>query len=213
MGMVLGVVREETPAFGVLATTASYEVRRYAPSVVAECAFGTGGWRNGADGSPFGALARYIGVFGKAQNTQQGGGVEKISMTAPVLVTAPEEIPMTAPVLVTAGEQPEHTHRMAFVLPASKYSSVSEAPQPTDPRVTLRQLPERVQAVRAFTWNFRPEAAKSNLALLLADLDKDGWTVVRDVAGQPEWQAAGYNPPFALPFMKRNEIMVSVLAK
>ena len=34
---------------------------------------------------------------------------------------------------------------MAFVLPASKYTTVEQAPTPTDPRVTLRQLPERVQ--------------------------------------------------------------------
>jgi hypothetical protein len=34
---------------------------------------------------------------------------------------------------------------MAFILPASKYTTVEQAPTPTDPRVTLRQLPERVQ--------------------------------------------------------------------
>lgn len=212
MGMVMGVVREEMPTFTVLAKTATYEVRKYAPSVVVECSYGAGGWGNGNDGSPFGALARYIGVFGEAQNVQ-GAGAEKIAMTAPVLVTPPaaEKIAMTAPVLVTA--QPDKGHTMAFVLPASKYSTVAEAPKPTDPRVSLRQLPERVQAVRTFTWNFRPEAAKSNLALLLADLDKDGWSIVRDGAGEPQWQAAGYNPPFALPFMKRNEVLVAVLAK
>ena len=34
---------------------------------------------------------------------------------------------------------------MAFILPGSKYTTVEQAPTPTDPRVTLRQLPERVQ--------------------------------------------------------------------
>lgn len=102
---------------------------------------------------------------------------------------------------------------MAFVLPASKYKTVSECPKPTDPRITLRQLPERVQAVRTFSWGFKPEAAKSQLQLLLVDLAKDEWIVVKRQDGEAEWQAAGYNPPFTLPFMKTNEVLVSVQPK
>ena len=54
------------------------------------------------------------------------------------------------------------------------------------------------------------ESAKKNLALLLADLNADGWQVRKGENGDVDWQAAGYNPPFTLPFMKRNEVMVSV---
>ena len=197
----------------VVHKAATYEVRRYAPSVIAECSYGQGGWGAGNDGSPFGALARYIGVFGTPQNAAGSGG-EKIPMTAPVLVTAaaaePEPIAMTAPVLVSATEK---SHTMGFVLPASKYSTVAEAPQPTDPRVTLRQLPERLQASRTFTWSFTPERAKAQLQLLLADLASDGWSVRKTASGEPDWQAAGYNPPFAVPFLKKNEVLVHVEEK
>ena len=197
MGMVMGVVREEMPKHSVLHKAATYEVRKYGPSVIAECGFGAGGWGAENTRSPFGSLARYIGVFGTPQNVQQGSAPEPIAMTAPVLVTP----------------KPSVEHKMAFVLPASKYAKMGEAPKPTDPRVSLRELPERVQAVRTFTWNFGPEAAQANLDALLSDLQKDGWSVVRDKDGTVEWQAAGYNPPFALPFMKRNEVLVSVREK
>ena len=49
--------------------------------------------------------------------------------------------------------------------------------------------------------------------LLLADLAVDEWSVVKRADGEAEWQAAGYNPPFTLPFLKTNEVMVSVQPK
>eukprot|EP00927_Polykrikos_kofoidii_P049407 TRINITY_DN43470_c0_g1_i1.p1 TRINITY_DN43470_c0_g1~~TRINITY_DN43470_c0_g1_i1.p1 ORF type:complete len:215 (-),score=35.87 TRINITY_DN43470_c0_g1_i1:223-867(-) len=213
MGMIFGIVREEMPPYKLIHSGATYEVRKYAPSVVAECSYG-GEWGGGDDGTPFRALANYIGVFGSPQNIEaEGRAAEAIAMTAPVLVSPatpnPESIAMTAPVLVSAPKTSEHT--MAFVLPASKYSTVEEAPQPTDPRIRLRQLPERVQAVRSFSWSFRPDSAKTNLVELVADLEHDGWTMLRDDDGEVVWQAAGYNPPFAIPFLKRNEVLVNVM--
>ena len=101
VGMVMGKISEEMPKFTVIHKAASYEVRKYGPSVVAECSYGPGGWGDG-DGSPFGALAKYIGVFGQPANEQRGAA-EAVAMTAPVLITPPagQKIAMTAPVLVT----------------------------------------------------------------------------------------------------------------
>lgn len=211
MGMVFGIMREETPAFALVHKAATYEVRRYTSSIIAECAYGAGGWNgNNGDRSPFGALARYIGVFGTPANSKAGA----IAMTAPVLITPskpePEPIAMTAPVLVSPTANGD---TMSFVLPASRFKTIDEAPQPTDPRVTLRVLPERLQAVRTFTWSFKREWVDENLQSLLADLQRDGWQPKKGASGEVEWQAAGYNPPFTLPFMKRNEVLVSVADK
>jgi hypothetical protein len=56
------------------------------------------------------------------------------------------------------------------------------------------------------------DRARENLAILLDDLERDGrYAPQRTAAGEVDWTAAGYNAPFVLPFMKRNEVMVSVL--
>ena len=154
------------------------------------------GWGVSSDGTPFGSLARYIGVFGNPANVQKQQ-------------QAPEPIAMTAPVIIDAGSS---RHTMMFLLPASKYSSIEEAPVPSNPNVRLQTLPARLQAVRTFSGNFRPARAKEQLEMLLADLRKDGWTV-KAPHGQSDgvdWQAAGYNAPFTLPWFKTNEVLVSV---
>ena len=59
--MVFGRIAEEMPRHTVVQTRASYEIRRYEPSVAVMCDYATG-WGASADGTPFGSLARYIGV-------------------------------------------------------------------------------------------------------------------------------------------------------
>ena len=57
-----------------------------------------------------------------------------------------------------------------------------------------------MQAVRTYTWSFKAEAAKSQLQLLLADLAKDEWTVVKRADGEAEWQAAALNHKWMYAF-------------
>jgi len=214
MGIVFGIIREEMPAFALVHKAQSYEVRRYGPSILAECSYGKGGWGQGGDGTPFSALAKYIGVFGKPANSVDGSKGTSIAMTAPVIVQAPKStaIAMTAPVVVDAASSSKE-HTMSFVLPASRFKSVDEAPKPLDPRIRLRQVPERLQAVRSFTWSFNAAAARRNLEMLVSEVEADGWQIIRTEEGDPKWQAAGYNPPFTIPFLKRNEVLVDVAEK
>ena len=73
----------------------------------------------------------------------------------------------------------------------------------------LQTLPARLQAVRTFSGNLRPSKARSEMQLLLEDLKRDGWHVKTTSSGV-EWQAVGYNAPFVIPFLKTNEVMISV---
>eukprot|EP01047_Picozoa_sp_COSAG01_P024269 COSAG01_NODE_1495_length_10123_cov_6.359537_9_plen_226_part_00 len=164
LGYVVGRVAEETPAHVVLpgAAATSYEVRRYAPSVVAETSYATETMGKNA-GEAFGRLARYIGVFSDAQNRPG----EKIAMTAPVLMgpqigggggggeSEPQDCQGGSEGTVDGAKSPllagsllaDGRGKMAFLLPGM-YQSVEAAPPPTNPAVLLRQLPERTQVGR-----------------------------------------------------------------
>ena len=79
----------------------------------------------------FRILARYIGVFGNPENKD----TNKIAMTAPVLSkTSSSKI----------------ANDMRFVLP-KKFKTKEDAPQPTDTRVELIDVPERMVAVKTFS--------------------------------------------------------------
>ena len=187
MGVVFGKISEEMPRHAVVAQAANFAVRRYEASIAVQCDYGANGWGVSSDGSPFGNLARYIGVFSEAHNQQK----QPIAMTAPVLIDAAKA----------------ERHMMMFLLPASKFKNIDEAPVPSNPNVRLQTLPERTQAVRTFSGNLRASRAKEQLTELLADIKADG----RWAPSEPlSWQAAGYNAPFVLPWFKTNEVLVNV---
>lgn len=204
MGVVFGKISEELPRHSVVTTAAGFTVRHYEPSIAAVAEYGKA-WGQSSDGSPFGHLARYIGVFSQPENMAAGG-------------SAPEAVSMTAPVLINASSE---KHSMMFLLPASKYASLKDAPTPSNPGVHLEQLPARHMAVRTFSGNLRPARAREQLQLLLADLKNDGRWVAKPAASgrkqhdaeQVEWAAAGYNAPFVLPWFKTNEVLVTVEEK
>jgi hypothetical protein len=139
----------------------------------------------------------------------------KIEMTAPVL-TEPkgETIAMTAPVLaqprnemreVTSSSltpEGDESWTIAFVLP--KGVTAASAPTPTDSRVTLRDLPTRRVASITFSGQFRNATAESERQRL-AD-----WVESRGLSHDGDWQFAGYNPPWTIPALRRNEVLVTL---
>jgi DNA gyrase inhibitor GyrI len=91
---------------------------------------------------------------------------------------------------------------IAFVLPEGV--TAETAPTPTDDRVTLRDLPSRRVASIKFTGRFRNAAAEEKRQLL-AD-----WLAARGLTHQGDWQFAGYNPPWTVPALRRNEVLVTL---
>lgn len=188
----------EEPKYTVVDKSGEFELRAYAPRVVAETL--VEGSLDDASGVGFRRLADYI--FGN--NTSRNGGNEKISMTTPVTMAPKVEkaesqkISMTAPVSM---QQAAGQWRMYFVMP-SQYT-LNTLPKPNNSAVTLRELPESRMAVLRFSGLAGEEKTTKKTAELLA------WLKSKDITPIDEPELARYNPPWTLPFLRRNEVMVA----
>ena len=166
----------------------------------------------------FRALARYIGVFSEAENKKRDGEMEKIAMTAPVVMSESEKVAMTAPVVMSENSENsamttpvpigEGGHPrdciMKFLLP-SKYKTIEDAPVPTNPAVKLEMVVEgRCDAVLTYAGAVRFSTAREKATELLKMLERDG------IEPKGSYTVHGYNPPFTLPMFKRTEIHIPV---
>lgn len=187
---VVGIRTAEEPPYDVVERTGDLEIRRYGPRVAAETTVATG--KGKPSEQAFFTLAKYI----------FGGNREKrdIAMTAPVTMDKGRQIAMTAP--VTMSSPSTNSMTMRFFLPAK--IALNDAPAPNDPRVKLLEVPAETVAVLQFTGSWSERALKEKQAALLADLQKSRWRPV----GEPFTQL--YDPPFTIPFLRRNEVAVRV---
>lgn len=178
-----------------------FEIRQYPPYLLAEVQMDSNG-----DGRAFNALAKYIGVFGNPENE----GKKPMAMTAPVTLSPRvplrgEKLAMTSPVV-------QSEQHMGFVLPF-EITKLSDAPKPTDSRVKLRAVPEKVIACRCFSGWYTREAGKAQYKSLQSQLLAEN--LIPKPSGDPAeedlgWSVAQYHPPFTLPFLRRNEIWVEL---
>jgi len=192
----------EEPKYNVIKKSAPFELRAYAPKIIAETI--VYGDLDEASSAGFKLIADYI--FGN--NIAPAGGNEKISMTAPVTMEATtnkqsKKISMTAPVsMAKADGQGEFNQwRMHFVMP-SEYT-MDTLPKPNNPAVTLREIPNSNYAVYLFSWFAGEEKVTQKTNELLVWMKSNNITPT----GKPE--LARYNPPWTLPFLRRNEIMIA----
>ncbi len=179
----------EKPSYKVVDRQDAFELRDYAPYLVAETV--VGGSREEAGNAGFRILAGYI--FGKNR------GEKKIAMTAPVTQSEPAKIAMTAPVAL-AGEEGRWT--IQFMMPAAY--TLETLPEPLDPAVSFRVMPARRVAAHTYSGTWSASRYEEHLATLRAALASAGLTAV----GEPTW--ARYDPPYMPWFLRTNEILVEL---
>ncbi|MCL7047383.1 hypothetical protein MKW94_001760 [Papaver nudicaule] len=193
----------ETVKFTVLARTEQYEIREVESYYIAETTMpGKNGFDFNGSSRSFNALAGYL--FG--ENTMN----DKMEMTTPVITrkaqSEGEKMDMTTPVITKkAGD--EDKWQMSFILP-SKYGA--DLPSPKDPSVGITKVPNKIVAVSAFSGFVTDEDIINRESKLRNALKRSAEFRVKDDAVV---EVAQYNPPFTLPFARRNEIALEVERK
>ncbi|KAG9459102.1 hypothetical protein H6P81_003610 [Aristolochia fimbriata] len=193
----------ETVNFTVLRRRETYEIREVEPYFIAETTMpGRAGFDFAGASKSFNVLAAYL--FG--ENVAK----EKMEMTTPVYTrkaqSEGERMEMTTPVITKRSDDQEGW-QMSFVMP-SKYGST--LPVPKDPSVRIREIPKKIVAVTAFSGLVTDDEVQRRESRLRDDLKRDPQFQVKENAVV---EVAQYNPPFTLPFTRRNEIAVEVERK
>lgn len=165
------------------------EVRRYADRIAAETVVAAD--EDAARNIGFRRLANYI--FGG------NDGGRQIDMTAPVTQRSGQKIAMTAPVTQQTGDGPS---TIRFFMP-SKWT-MGTLPKPDDERVQLVAVPGETVAVLRFSGDRSPAEVGRRSEQLLRALSGS------DYRPDGEPMSWFYDPPFTLPFRRRNEVVVPV---
>jgi hypothetical protein len=199
LGMESAMAIEE-PKYEVRISQAPFELRHYAPTLIAQTI--VEGDMDEASNKGFRLIADFIFGNNLAANSEQAA---KIAMTAPVTVEPQSsKIAMTAPVTMEPQLGSAQQWRIHFVMP-SQYT-MANIPKPKNSAVTLHELPSKYFVVHRYS-GFNTVARvqdKTNEALAWAKQQ------ALKVVGTP--QLSRYDPPWTLPMFRRNEIMVEVAA-
>jgi hypothetical protein len=179
----------EEPKYNVLLKEDAFELRQYAPQLVAETS--VNGDMDSASSQGFRAIADFIFGNNKApgQNTSA-----KIAMTAPVTVQ---------PQANENSLREARDWRIEFVMP-SEYT-MATLPKPNNQAVQLREVPAQRFAVLRYSGLNTESKVEDKTRDLLAWVKTKNWQMV----GSP--QLSRYDPPWTLPMWRRNEIRVEVV--
>ena len=111
-----------------------------------------------------------------------------------------QEIAMTAPVFMD--RQGNTSETMSFVLPES--FSLESAPEPENSAVKLEELKNYTVATVTFNGLLGTENIEEHNELL------NQWIAKMELETIGPAKVAGYNPPYTIPWMRRNEVLIPV---
>ena len=195
----------EEPKYEVIVSDAQFEVRHYAPVLIAETI--VEGDMDAASSKGFRLIADFIFGNNLSSDTDKKA---KIAMTAPVTVEPQSsKIAMTAPVTVEpqaaeSNMKSAKTWRINFVMP-SQYT-LANIPKPKNNAVSLREVPSKYFIVHKYS-------GFNTVSRVQTKTDETvEWAIKRSykMIGTP--QLSRYDPPWTLPMFRRNEIMLEIAA-
>lgn len=179
----------EEAAHRVLVDAGDFQIRQYEELITANTKV-DGSYKESSS-KAFDILASYI--FGNNESDV------KVEMTTPVIENHNQEIAMTVPVFQ---EMQANAWTMSFVMP-SKYT-VETLPKPLDKRITLTTVPSKTVAVIRFRGFISEDTIRLKTKELKQWLKNNKWTAI----SKP--YSAAYDPPWTIPFFRRNEIHIEI---
>ncbi len=197
LSVIIGdAIANEAPRYENKKKDNDFEVRRYQPMIIAEVL--VTGTLSEASNKGFRQIADFI--FGNNEDPVKKQS-EKIAMTAPVTMEADtsSKIAMTAPVTM---EGTGGAWKMAFVMP-SKFT-MDTLPKPKNTNIIIKQIPSQQLAVVTFSgWVDEEKLAAQTTRL-------NEWIAKNGLKSSGSVQLSRYNPPWTLPFWRRNEVWVKL---
>lgn len=185
----------EEPAHTAQKFDGGIELRDYAPVIAAEVE--VTGERKEAISKGFQLIADYI--FGNNEPKAT------IAMTTPVIQQADakksgEKIAMTTPVIQQGDGK---RWKVQFIMPADY--TLETLPKPVNPEVKLKHVAGKKMAVIRFSGSTGDDA---KMAAKRAELE--AYVAANHLKSVGEPLMAFYDPPWTLPFLRRNEIMLEI---
>ena len=169
--------------FRTLQTFDDFEIREYAPCVIAEVKVSA--QYSTASSSAFSSLFKYISKGNKSS--------QQIAMTAPVIAAQRAE----------GGEADDWF--VSFVMPTG--STFGHLPHPNDPRVVLRELETETCIATSFRGKATEELSGRKIKELRAAAARE------NIALSGETRICRFDPPFKPGFLQYNEIVIPVLLR
>jgi hypothetical protein len=169
--------------FRTLQSFDGFELREYAPCVLAEVRVSAG--YSAAASSAFGSLFGYISQGNKAS--------QKIAMTAPVIAAQKSE------------KAQSNEWFISFVMPAG--STIGDMPDPNNSQVVLRDL----GAEKCVALSFRGRATESATAKKIDELRAAAASA--GIALSDEVRICRFDPPFKPGILHYNEIVIPLLVQ
>ncbi len=175
----------EVPAYKILKKEQNIEIRQYPPLIIAEVK--TAGSRQASISDGFRILADFI--FGNNE------GENRLSINGPITQQEGIKIAMTAPV---QQEKTDAEWATSFIMP-SKFS-IDTIPNPINDRIKIIQIPSKRYAVITFSGRSTEENLTKHTNELGKYMNGSSYSKVGNA------KYAFYNPPWTLPFLRRNEV-------
>jgi hypothetical protein len=186
LSSLFGAIDSETPPYDVVTKGGKYEIRRYHPQLWAQVEYTVDASTDIGDKSTIGFQPLFEYITGKNEKQQK--------------------IPMTAPVIMEQLTTDFSRRLMAFIMPASQFSTLDQLPKPTNANVTLVAVNQPlVLACITFNMGITSKRVAAKEAELREATNGDRVGLIDDRASL---RVAGYNPPWTLPWFRKNEVCI-----